>query len=225
MRSKLAVFLLLFISLFLGRIAYAETISNNVYAGFSVGYGSTDWEMLVADKSDPGLLILTNPIDADDKGYVWSVFIGYFCNPVFALELTYARFGNTKLVFDKAAADGYGLGPEYTQHDHFTINSRSQNFALVAKFFIPLSFLPEVKPFLSLGPAWTVRDDVLTKTTKLGAQFGGGINYYFNPNWMAIFGFQFDTGSGKSNTTPAKNYIPFLIQVQFGAAYRVHLVS
>lgn len=195
---------------------YANATSAPFYIGTSLGYGSTDWDMLVTQKDSPASL--SSPIGADDDGFVWGFLMGYYLCSNFALETDYMHFAKATITFEN---------PNVYWPDQFTgtttITSNTSAVNLMGKFIIPSYLLTQLNLFANAGLALIIRNDVLAKKTHPGGIFGVGAIYTFAHHIMSQIAFQFYTGYGRSEVKPAVDYIPFLWQIHFVLAYRFNV--
>lgn len=189
-----------------------DTVKKHpIYIGLDGGYGSTNWNGLVDAKYAKDGSDVSVPTSAKDGGFVWGIFGGYEFYPYFALEANFKRYSNAYLKFDDS-----NIYFDFTP-THMT--TRTINFNIIAKVMLPIGNTG-IRFYSDLGPAYTYRWDSLANTGHMAATFGAGFNYNFQSHWMAQLGFDYTTGSGKSDNTPVKEYFPFLYSLTAGIAYR-----
>lgn len=189
------------------------------YFGPLLGYGSTDWSMLVLNCSssdeycDPSELSLSTPLAAGDNGWVWGATIGYEVKPFWAVESSFMRFPNTTVQFDSDSfyKSIYNLS---------TFRTTSWALMTVAKFMTQIA-QTGFRGFANAGIDFTFRNDVLNTAMRVNPTFGVGINYVFEKNIMFELGFQYVPGYGQANEIPAASYMPFLYAVTAKLFYRV----
>lgn len=196
--------------------------AHRFYFGSIVGYGSTDWNMMVmkcgADHPfcSADTVGLSAPLDADgDSGMVWGATIGYEVKPSWAIETSYMRFPATSIKL----GDTWNF---YMEENHNTTQFSSETWAMfaVAKFMTQIANTG-FRGYANAGIDFTARNDVLTDTIHVNPTFGLGINYVFPSNFMLELGFQYMAGYGAANEVPADNYIPFLYSIAFKLLYRI----
>ncbi|OGO94472.1 MAG: hypothetical protein A3F10_02925 [Coxiella sp. RIFCSPHIGHO2_12_FULL_42_15] len=188
------------------------------YIGPLLGYGSTDWSMLVANcNQDPVCasgITMSAPLGAGDSGWVWGGTIGYEVKPFWALESMFMRFPSTTVLFQ----GGYNY---YTQYYNLTtLRSTTWAFMGVAKFMTQIAHTGW-RGFANAGIDFTFRDDVLNESMRINPTFGVGINYVLPHNIMFELAFQYVSGYGEANIVPAATYMPFLYTVHAKLMYRV----
>lgn len=223
-KQLLAAATLLF---FLGAAASANSFerlwqAHRFYFGPVLGYGSTDWSMMVmeCDANDPFCSAQTvgssAPIGTSgDNGLVWGVTAGYELKPSWAMEATYLHFPATQVRLN----DPWNY---YMEDGHDTIEFSSETWAMfaVAKFMTEIGN-SGFRGFANAGIDFTARDDELTNTIRVNPTFGVGMNYVFPSDFMLELAFQYMTGYGAANEVPANDYIPFLYSLSFKLLYRL----
>lgn len=193
-------------------LAKSKRNFHRFFMGVGVGYGSTDWSMLVTSADILNPLLATNPISANDTGVAASIFFGFYMSPYFVIQAGFARFAKTQLSF----ADGNTYNkPSY---DAFSMYSNTYAYSLLFKIVVPVPGYPRFRPFLDAGATFIARSDILAHKAHLGPQFGIGFLVPLNHRFFASIGFQYYTGFGKSDKTPAHDYIPFLYQIRASLA-------
>lgn len=176
------------------------------YAGLGIGYGETTWNELATNDF---LAQVSAPKETHDFGTVWSAFLGYQFGRSFALEATYTRYPNTRLVFDEYSF--YYPITEFTTH--------SQVYSLIGKFILPLAN-SRINAFLDAGIALTHRNDIFAKVTRVVPTFGLGFTSNASHNVITEVGFEYYVGYGKSDHIPVKDFVPFLFGIYFRLGYR-----
>lgn len=179
----------------------------HLYAGLSIGYGETTWHELATDDI---LAQFSAPKSAHDFGTLWGGFIGYQFGRSFALEATYMRYPNTRIVLDDFSF--------YYPLIEFT--TRTQAYSLIGKFMIPLAN-SRFSVFLDAGVGFTHRNDVLAKVTRVSPTFGLGFMANVSRHVITELGFEYYAGYGKSEHIPVKDYVPFLFAVYVRIGYRI----
>lgn len=191
-----------------------------LYIGATVGYGTTVWSLMVAQRSD-SLATFASPIHAKDDGVTGGVIIGYYFSRYFALEATYVHFPDTSLAFLNPTV--YSVWQDnYDGYDY--MKSRSFAVGVSAKFIIPIKYIQHLHVFASVGGGAVLRRDFLTNDKTVGHAsgiFGAGFIYNFPHHILSQIGFQLFTGYGKASSEPVLNYIPFLWQVNLALAYQI----
>ena len=185
------------------------------YIGTLVGYGSTDWNQLIAHCDDPNFCLVSAsaPISAGDSGLVWGFYMGYEIQPYFALELLYARFPNTTITFDEFSIYAFDYG--VTQMSSFTYA-----YSISGKWMVQMGSTG-LRGFATAGATLTHRHDTLTNVYHVNPTFGIGTNYVFPSRILLEIAFQYYAGYGKATLRPAIDYIPFLYSITARLAYRI----
>ena len=183
------------------------------YIGFELGWGDTDWSMLVVKANNPDeylTLSLSAPISAGDRGFVYGFMLGYEISTHFAMEANYMRFPDTSVVFDQFSL--YAL-----EHGIIHMVSRTYAYNIVGKFMVPIGHT-HWRGFANAGAAITHRNDPLVDVYHIVPTFGVGMNYVFHLRYFLEVAFQYYAGFGKATLRPAFDYIPFLytVHVKFG---------
>lgn len=199
---------------------------NPFYLGAVIGYGSTDWSMLVihcdpndaqCDQDMVALLSESAPVAAGDDGAAWGVTVGYEINPTWALESSFIRFPTT-LVHINASSLFYTTAFPNTVAANFS--SETWGFILVGKFMTQIAH-SGVRGFANAGLDITHRQDIFTEKSQISATFGVGVNYVFQSDVMLELFFQYIAGYGRSNEIPIVYYMPFLYTVGVKLLYRM----
>ncbi len=219
-KSKLSAILATALVLLLGFSSITHAMPTDspkyrMFFGVAGGFGSTDWDMLVTPDDPLNALTLTNPVRASDKGFVFSVFAGFYMTPNFAIQVGFARFPKTRLVF--APFSNYNF-PDNSVYN--SIMSCTYAYSLLLKVIVPIPNYLRFRPFLDAGATFINRQDFLANKTHLAPQFGIGFIVALTQRFFATLDFQYYTGFGRSDIHPARDYIPFLYQIRFGLAVR-----
>lgn len=205
------------IALMLGSsMLYAQTASP-FYMGAAVGYGSTDWSMLVTSPSS--VAAASAPIGAKDKGLSYGFLAGYHITKNFAIEADY--FHLRKSIIHFRAFSNY---KPFNDKETF-MPSKTSVYALDAKFFVPVSVISSrLKAYAQAGMGVVHRNDILADTYRIGGVFGAGFDYPLTQALTAELAFQYYTGFGNAkNVDPAYDYVPFVYQAYGALTYRFNL--
>ena len=177
------------------------------YVGLAMGYGETTWHELATDDV---LVEVSTPEETHDFGTLWGGFLGYQFGRSFALEATYMRYPNTRIIFDNFSF--YYPITEFTTH--------TQVYSAIGKFIIPLANY-RVSAFLDAGVAFTHRNDVLASVTRVAPTFGLGFMSNASRHVITELGFEYYIGYGKSDHIPVKDFVPFLFGIYLRIGYRI----
>lgn len=183
-----------------------ELSQSFLYAGLIGGYANVDWDPVI---SQDQATYPTNPTEANGKGGLYGVNLGYQFNSYFAIEAECIKMPDTYLQFKPIALATYGV----------TSTSSSMQFsALFLKLMAPIS---DTKLSLSteVGVAYQLRSDDIATTDTFAPTFGAGASYRINEHWMANFLFQYATGYGESIALPLTSYIPEIYAGTFSIDY------
>ena len=195
---------------------YAENDSarHPLYIGLSGGLGSTTWDGLVPSKEDQnGALNMSTPIQVQEGGTVWGVFIGYELFRYFALEFNYSKYPDATVTFDEMSLFSFDNDGklEFTTH--------TETASLVAKVMVPIPHTT-VSIYTSAGVARLHREDILFDNWRVTPTFGLGLNYMFTPHIMGDIGANYTAGFGDAQLNPSETYYPFLYSGFVRLAYR-----
>lgn len=193
--------------------------SRSFYFGPILGYGSTDWNMLVANCEPQDVFCQDNiklsaPLGAGDSGWVWGTTLGYEVKPFWALESMFMRFPNTTVLFN----GGYNFYLD--RYNLTTMRSTTWAMMTVAKFMTQIA-QTGWRGFANAGIDFTFRNDALSNTMRINPTFGVGMNYVLPHNIMLELAFQYVSGYGEANEVPVTKYMPFLYTVHAKLLYRV----
>lgn len=192
------------------------------------GEGSTTWSELISqtryDGSNPtNNTDITNPIKAGDRGTTLNASLGYRLNDRFSIEVGYQHEPTSHIVF--SMEPGIQLERKIALNNIYSslppdgqFNSYTDAFNCVGKFHVPIRHT-KLSAYAETGMSYVRRRDILAHISKIGAQFGGGVDYQFNNRWFTNIGGRFTTGYGRSVTDPADVYIPFLYSVNLNVGY------
>lgn len=189
--------------------------SHPLYAGFSVGYGSTTWDGLVPSTENQNLaLSISTPILVKEGGAVWGFFAGYEFSPYFALEANYTRYPTASIFFDEESLFAF------ENDGRLDLRTNTETGSVMAKVML---FIPRtnVRVYSSVGVAQVHRWDDINENQRIAPTFGIGFNYNFAEHIMGELGGNYTAGYGESELNPAKDYVPFLYSVFFKLAYRI----
>lgn len=188
--------------------------TNSFYAGFLLGYGSTDWNQIACHNcvgTMNALALNGTPMSAEDTGFAWGLFVGYQPKPYFAIEGTFVRYKDAYITFSE-----FNLYPGNLTD----LTSQTHSYSLVMKFLVPLA-RPNVKAFADAGMVVVHRMDKLANVARVGGSFGVGVMADLSQRVLAEMGFQFSTGFGKSEVLPANDYVPFIYIIYGRLGYRI----
>lgn len=217
MKFKIKLFLLCLLCVWHVQ-SKASILSENVfkypfYLGGSIGYGSTTWQGLVAaHKKQNQAMLLSTPKKVSEGGWAGGVFAGYEFTPYFALEGSYTRYPNAKIIFDEMSLVAFDYNTQ-------TVNTRTELFALMGKIMLIVP-CTAIRFYSSFGFADTHRVDSLKESWRINPSFGVGFNYNLTQRIMAELGASYTSGYGESELNPAIDFMPFVYGVFFRLAFR-----
>ena len=192
-----------------------DVFKHRLYLGGEGGYGSTTWQGLVPsfDKQNTAINI-SMPTYVHEGGDVWGGFLGYELSPYFALEASYMRYPNAKVLFDE-----YSLFA-FEHDDRISFETKTAQASVLAKVML---LIPETqfRLYSGAGIAKVYRSDEINDQTRVSPTFGVGINYNVTPRIMLEIGGSYTAGYGESELNPIEDYVPFLYAVFLRAAVRV----
>ena len=185
------------------------------YLGLQAGYGSTTWEGLVPtpDKQNTAINI-SMPTYVNEGGGVWGGFLGYELSPYFAVEGSYTRYPNARVLFD---ADSLFA---FEHEDRTEFNTKTSQASVIAKVMLTIP-KTNLRAYSGAGVAKVFRDDEINNQSRVSPTFGVGINYNVTPRIMLELGGSYTAGYGESELNPIQDYVPFLYAVFLRAAVRV----
>ncbi len=184
------------------------------YIGAIGGYGATTWVGLVPPKEKQNLAMsLTTPIEVNEGGAVWGFFGGYELSPFFAIEASYMKFPDARVVFDEGSLFSFD------NDELLEFTSRTETVNLMGKIML---IIPKtnIRLFSSIGATGIHREDLLRDEWRLRPTFGVGFNYNFTPHVMGEIGGNYTAGYGEAEINPTESYFPFLYSVTMRLAYR-----
>lgn len=194
-------------------ISYADTGTikldspqkkHPLYAGLTVGYGTTTWSGLVASDDDEIAMAVSTPTGVNEGGTIGGAFVGYEIFSSFALELSYTHYANARIYFDEMSLITYDYG------GITTFVTQTNNYSLVGKFMVPVPYTKGIRIFSSVGPSVTHRQDVVYNHWQLTPAFNFGFDIDVNEHLYAEIGANYTAGTAISEMNPAVDYIPFL---------------
>ena len=217
MFKKILLFCSLFF-LFYATFSYALTTGDKFihpfYIGIMGGYGSTTWEGLVPPNDKKGVaMLISTPVETNEGGGLWGVVAGYELIPTFALEGSYNRYPNAKVMFDP---NSYVT---YKYNGLTSLTTRTESISFMGKFMVPIPHT-DIRAYSSGGAARVHRQDQIKECWHIGPTFGLGLNYNFTNRIMGEIGFNYTGGYGESETDPVEDYVPFLYSSFIQLAYR-----
>ena len=177
------------------------------YLGGAIAYGETTWPKLASDNR---WVENSVPKTAVDFGSTWGGFLGYQFDTAFAVEAIYMRYPNSRITF--IPLNFYNPLTEFV--------TRTQVYSLIGKFLYPLANA-RINAFIHAGVAFTHRNDVLAKVTRVAPTFGVGFMCNVSQRVITELGFEYYVGYGRSELRPVNNYVPFLFSVYFRLGYRL----
>lgn len=181
-----------------------STIKSPIYAGLTIGYGTTTWDGLVGDPDEAFMMAISTPTSVNEGGTIGGAFVGYEIFPSFALEFAYTHYANARMYFDE-----YSL-VTYNYDGIRTMVTRTNNYSLVGKFMVPVPHAPRMRIFSSVGPAVTHRQDVVYNHWQLTPAFNFGLDIDLTQHVMIEVGANYTAGTAISELDPVKDYISFL---------------
>lgn len=223
-KKKLKLILYCFTLVSIGAHAKTDVPSNSLnrlsdsnyplYLGVTGGYGSTTWAGLVPNRENQNIaMALSTPINVDEGGGVWGLFMGYELIPQFAVELAYTKYPSANVFFsatDSMFYDNY-------QIDNFVTTTETVSFNGKLMLFIPKT---TIRAFSSIGGAGLHRNDILNNAWRITPTFGGGLTKNITPHLMAEVGANYTAGYGEVQLDPTLAYFPFLYSVFLRLAIR-----
>ena len=154
------------------------------------------------------------PTYVHEGGDVWGGFFGYELTPYFALEASYMRYPNAKVLFDKDSLFAF------EHDDRISFETKTAQASILAKVMLAI---PETKyrVYSGAGIAKVYRWDEINDQSRVSPTFGVGVNYILTPRIMLEIGGNYTAGYGESELNPIQDYVPFLYSVFLRAAVRV----
>ena len=198
--------------------------SRDLYVGFNLGGGSTEWKYLVdtKDSGGPESTLGATPDSVTEGGPSWGVVIGYLVGKNFAIELQYIDFANSTIVFGN-----YGVYQQLTDcttpSDSSTgtckMVSKTDAYSLSGKFLVQVG-KTHMRAFAAVGGGLVQRTDVINHVSAIAPYMSAGLDYNFNRHWILESGFQYYTGFGASEVDPVDDFIPFAWDAYARLAYQ-----
>lgn len=201
-------------------------VKHPFYIGGSLGYGETDWSQITASPDD--VASASAPISASSNGLALGAMMGYQFSRHFLVEADYTHFADSKVNFYTAAAGGFNT------YGIKSLETGTSSYSLLLKVLVP--FLNSNSyVYADTGAAYVYRSDIsvtpdpdnppvhYTKQHKghFGASFGFGAARNLTDHIFTELSFQYTTGFGKADATPAEDYIPFVYSLMFNIGYRI----
>ena len=190
-----------------------ERYQTPFYIGGMVGYGSTTWEGLVPTRENKNSATsMSTPLHVTEGGRVLGWYAGCELTPYFALETSYMRYPDAKVIFDPMSLFSFNNN----DRTEFTTNTKTVNLLGKVMLFFPET---QLRIYSSAGVASVHRHDLLASHWNLSPSFGAGVNYRFTDHFMGELGGNYTAGYGESRVDPTESYIPFLYSVTLRLAY------
>lgn len=196
----------------------AEAVCTNdchpYYFGVNAGYGSTTWVGLVPDRNNQNAAMnLSVPINVNEGGAAWGLFLGYEVSPFFAIEADYMHYPNATLYFGTDSIF-------YFDNGDTTLRTATEAVSVLAKIMmvIPRS---QIRAFSGAGIALLHRDDNVNDARRVTPTFVFGFNYNITPHVMTELTGSYTAGFGESELEPTKDYMPFLYAIYLSLAYKI----
>jgi hypothetical protein len=178
-------------------------VQHPLYAGVTIGYGTTTWDGLVAPNDEAFVMSVSTPTSVNEGGTIGGVFVGYEVFPSFALEFSYTHYANVKMYFDQYSLVTY-------EYNLASLVSHTNNYSFVGKFMVPVPYVHNARVFSSVGPAVTHRQDTIYDHWQLTPTFNFGFDIDVTEHIMAEVGANYTAGTAISELDPVVDYIPFL---------------
>lgn len=198
-----------------GTPLHEDLYSHPFSLGFMAGYGTTSWAGLVPAKDNQApALSLSTPIDANEGGAAWGIFMGYELTPYFGLEGSYMQYPDAVVSFSDDSLFAF---------DHDGLNHFSTKTSVLSLIGRILVTVPNTKLRLysGTGVASVHRKDILKDDSLITPNFVFGATYHIQPQVLAEVGAYFTVGYGEANLQPANEFIPFLYSLMLKVAYLV----
>lgn len=205
-----------------------QHVQHPFYIGGSIGYGETDWSQITTAIGNPAAA--SAPITANSNGLAFGAIMGYQFSRHFLIEADYTHFADSKVGFETSADTPGG----YNTYGLKSLKTGTSSYALLLKILVP--FLNSKSyVYADTGAAYVYRSDksvtadpnnppvYYTKQHKghFGASFGFGVARNVTEHIFTELSFQYTTGFGKADATPAEDYIPFVYSLMFNIGYRI----
>lgn len=213
----------------------SEHVQNPFYFGGSLGYGNTNWSEITTvpptatNAYNP--VAESAPISATSGVFASGAFMGYQFSQHFMIETDYTHFNTTKVNFQPT------INPYQIFQNLYGItqlNTNTNAYSLLGKILVPFGFT-HIYVYADAGVTYVYRDDLsivadpddppvrftLQDIGHFGPSFGFGLAYNITEHLFSETSFQYTTGYGKANLTPAESYIPFIYSLMFNLGVRV----
>lgn len=181
-----------------------NTVKHPLYAGFTVGYGATTWDGLLAPEDESSVMSVSVPTYVNEGGTIGGAFIGYEFFPSFALELSYTHYPNARVYLDQYSLITY----EYGVDSSFV--TLTNNYALMGKFMVTVPHTKNIRIFSGVGPSVTHRQDEIYNHWQVTPAFDFGFDIDVSEHVMVEVGANYTAGTGISELDPVEDYVPFL---------------
>lgn len=190
-----------------------DLFSHPFSIGLMAGYGTTTWAGLVPTQEEQGALAVSTPIDANEGGAAWGIFMGYELTPYFGLEGSYIQYPDAVVTFDDMSI--FTLDHEAS---HFS--TKTSVLSLIGRILVTIPNT-KLKIYSGTGVASVHRKDILKDDSLITPNFVFGANYRIQPQVLAEVGAYFTVGYGEATLQPANEFIPFLYSLMLKVAYLV----
>lgn len=204
---------------------FQEHVYHPFYLGGGIGYGNTDWTEITTTPGIQNDTTVSAPISATGSGVAYDAYMGYQFSPHFTVETVYTRYPTTRVGF-QPSVNTYGIT---------TLKTDTDSYSLLGKILVPFGFTG-VSVYADAGATMIHRkDENITPDTspgsivtfhkvnryKLGPSFGFGVATNVTQRLFAEGSFQYTTGYGKADITPAEDYVPFVYSIMFNMGVRL----
>ena len=202
-----------------------QRVTYPLYFGGSLGYGNTNWSQITTSPQLHGNFnhdSLSATISDKPNGFAYGGLVGYQFSKHFTIETFYTKYPLTTVKF--AAANNYQIGE---------LRTNTHSYSLVGKILAPFA-LTNVYVYADAGIAYVGRVDkkIIALPNQepnfrkrdvghFGPSFGFGFAYNLTKHLFTEGSFQYTTGYGKADTTPAEDYIPFVYSLMGSMSVRV----
>lgn len=197
-----------------------ELTTHPFSLGIMTGYGSTTWGNLVG-KHDPEATQFTidalndvMPIEANEGGAAWGMFLGYEFSPFFGLEGSYIQYPKATVRFKSGGA----FSARHGGLNHFS--TKTSTLSLLGRVLINIPNT-KVRIYSGTGVASLKRKDVLRDDSIITPNFVLGANYRIEPQVLAEIGAYFTVGHAEVTNESVNEFIPFLYSLMLKVAYLV----
>ena len=196
-------------------LAHSQSTASTLYAGGTLGYGSTTWYGLVPlpEKQNIAMAIST-PTLSQEGGLVWGGVAGYEFTPSFAVEVNYQRYPQASIQFDEQSLFAF------THNGQTWLNTQTEVVFALAKVMVDIPNT-QARVYSGAGVGDVHRNDTESNHWHVTPSFGVGLNYTATTHIMAELAANYTAGYGESEMNPIDDYIPFLYSVCVKLVYRV----